>query len=222
MADPFLSDLTALGGRTRSGLQSLASTRAAIDSNLRPKETPMRLFKQRPVLSALIVAAVMVGLAPVAYAVVDHFVVRIDPDKSEPEIADDVETQLEAAGIAADVEATKLGDGRVKLQIHSDDPEQCSSQIGGVRFDVAGEPGQAAATQMRLQITAKLSPDERAEIVEIMTSDSLHDRLEPTHLSDADKVAAIRAEFAAHGYHAVDATFGAEGVTLTISAPPAP
>src|SRR5262249_21782596 len=115
VADPWSSDLSALGDHTRRDLRSLDATRAALAAS--QEKTKMRFFKAHPALSALLALAVLAVAAPLAYAVVREVWVRIDPDKPAPEIERDIQSQLEAAGVPATVHADKTDDGKLRLAI---------------------------------------------------------------------------------------------------------
>jgi uncharacterized protein with GYD domain len=139
VAEPYTDDLAALGTHTRTGLRSLATTRAGCESHeSKPK---MRFFKAHPALATLIVVGILGLFAPVAYAIVDRVFLSIDVSKSEHEIEQDVKDQLTAAGRDnATVKATK-GDHEYTVEISSDNPEdlgKLSLQIaaGGKTYNV--------------------------------------------------------------------------------------
>lgn len=131
MAEPWTDDLAALGTHTRSGLPSLARTRAACERTTDP-EPKMRFFKAHPALTALIAIAILGLFAPVAYAIVDRVFLSIDVSKSEAEIEQGLKDQLAAAGHgSATVKATKT-DHAYSVEISSDDPD-----FGKLDFQIA-------------------------------------------------------------------------------------
>jgi hypothetical protein len=129
VADPWTDDLAALGTHTRSGLRSLAITRAEC---VHHERKPMRFFKQHPALAALLVLAILGIAAPVAYAIVDRVFLSIDVNKSESEIEADVQAQLQAAGKTGTVTATK-GNHEYEVAIESDDPS-----LGNLDLEIVG------------------------------------------------------------------------------------
>jgi hypothetical protein len=119
VADPWSNDLAALGTHSRTGLRSLAMTRAACTDERKPK---MRFFKQHPALATLLVLAILALFAPVAYAIVDRVFLSIDVSKSETEIENDIYDQLHAAGHPNAVVTAKKSDHQYEIAIESQDP----------------------------------------------------------------------------------------------------
>lgn len=112
----WTDDLAALGDESRRGLRSLAATRASV-----PTENKMRFHKAHPALAALIALLVIGVTAPLAYAFVRHVLVTVDPDKPTDQIEKDVTDQLHAAGVEANVKATKSDDRPLEIRIESSD-----------------------------------------------------------------------------------------------------
>src|SRR5690242_13103099 len=88
VAEPWSSDFAALAERSRHGLRPLAAFSE-------PKETKMRFFKSHPALAAVVTLLVLGLVSGAAYAVVREAWISIDPDKSAPEIQQDIEDQLQ-------------------------------------------------------------------------------------------------------------------------------
>ena len=219
MADPWSSDLAALGECSRRNLRTLEATRAALAE--RPQEIPkMRFFKSHPALAALIALAVLAVAAPIAYAVVREVWISIDPDKPAPEIEKDITTQLEAAGMPGTVHAEKSDDGRLKVSImHSGmKPEDIGS---AVHISVTGETGEKPQHMVRLEVGCALEKAQFDQLTDVLSSDDMVDALKNEDLSDADRAAAIKTVLAAHGFKSVEITTDDEGIHVKVTAPPA-
>src|SRR5258708_4810574 len=116
----------------------MAATRA-----LRYQETKsMRFsFKQRRMFAVLVVLAVLL-VTPLAYAVVNRVFLHIDPDKTAPEIQQDLKDQLDKAGVkGAEVEVQKPDDGRIEVKI--------KAEAQGSDVDIVPPEVEGAATDQR-------------------------------------------------------------------------
>lgn len=131
---PWSDDLAALGDESRRGLRSLAATRASV-----PTETKMGFHKAHPALAALIALLVIGVTAPLAYAFVRHVLVTVDPDKPTDQIEKDLTDQLHAAGVEANVKATKPDNGELQIRIQTSD-EKLGSDLS---VNVGGHVGMA-------------------------------------------------------------------------------
>lgn len=212
MADPWTHDLNSLGDRSRIGLRTLDATRAAITDKRSTQENPMRLFKQRPALAALIVLAIVVMFAPVAYAIVDRLVLSVDVDKPAEEIESDLESQLEQAGIPATVKAEKHEDG-VEISIESDDPSVGSN----LDVVVPNLPDNAVAQQLRIEVSCTLTDAQEAKLTQALRSPAFRGALGGP---DADMAAAVRKALADAGFHDVDVAVHPNSVAITVKSPP--
>lgn len=210
MADPWKEDFVALDERARKDLHPMAATRA-----LRHQEAkPMRFsFKQRPLFSALVVLAVLLA-APLAYAVVNRVLLRVDPDKSAPEIESDLKSQLEQAGMPnADVHVDKSGDGdrtQLKVKIRAQGSDELESDIS---IDPGGHPGtELERHAVAVRIAAQLSAAQQQQVTEVVSSEAFSSLLE----TGQPDLAAIKKVLADHGIDAtVEDDGGATRVTIT-------
>jgi len=195
VADLWTDDLAALGDRTRIGLPSIETTRAAILSNVSTQESNMRLFKQRPAFTVLVVLAVLVLFAPVAYAIVDRVLLSVDIEKSAPEIEQDLKHQLQAAGVTAEVEAEK-SDDKVEIRIDSDDPDL------GSKLDVivpnlpdnARVEHEHRQLQTRIELACELDEAQQQRITDVVSDRAFIDLLtdRPADQPAAELAAEVR------------------------------
>lgn len=156
MAEPWTDDLAALGNHSKTGLHSIAHTRAAC---IRREERPkMRFFKTHPVLAVLLVLVILGVAAPVAYAIYDRVFVSIDVSQSADEIEADVKAQLQAQGKSATVTATKT-DHSYEVAISSGDPT-----MGKLDLEIASPNG--TKYQLHLDIPACLPEGQHQAIGE--------------------------------------------------------
>lgn len=142
MAEPWTEDFEALTAHTREQAPALAATRARFLST--PEKSSMRFLKNRPLLAALLVLA-LVGAASGAVYAVGRVFLHVDPDMSAPEIEADVKDQLESAGVPTlGVHANKT-DGEVRIEIETTQDNLGSAldvDVGGVNpADVMREVG---------------------------------------------------------------------------------
>lgn len=161
--------------------------------------------------AVLVVLAVLLA-APLAYAVVNRVFLRIDPDKTAPEIEKDVKDQLESAGVTgADVHAEKSDDGKLKVQIKA---ENVGSDVEIV------PPPNADADQrsVRVAVTMKLTPEQQQKLAAAMKSDDVVALLEGD-LEGDDLGAALTDALAKHGIVA-DVEVDGKATSIKITAPP--
>jgi hypothetical protein len=211
---PWTDDFAALGERTASQLRSIAATRAA----LRP-EPKMSIFKRRPLFATLVAVAVLALAAPVAYAIGTRVLISIDPDQTAPEIEQNIQEQLDNAGVPATVTADKTDDGVVAVKIATTDPDALGSgfdiQVPTGTIDVRGS---ATQSQIRLELGTKLDGAQLQQAQAAITSPAVIAAI----TSDPDHAAqTIIAALAAAGFPAVQVTNDAGGFTVHVtSAPP--
>ncbi len=217
MADPWSSDLAALGEHSRRNLRTLDATRAALAQH--PQETKMRFFKSHPALAALIALAVLAVAAPIAYAVVREVWVSIDPDKPAAEIEKDVQGQLEAAGVHGTVHAEK-SDGQLKVSI-----QHVGSNAGDIgsalHIHVAGKEAVGQVQRMvRFEMACELTPEQMQQLTDVMSGPDMVGVLAKDFASDYDRKTAIAGVLAAHGFKRAEITVDAESVQVKVTAPP--
>lgn len=226
MADPWTDDLAALGEDTRAQLGSLAHTRARLRM-----EPPMKnVFKRRPLFAIAVTALVLAVAAPVAWAIGTKIFVTFDPDKSAPEIEQDITNQLQSAGVTATVHADK-SDGRLSVQIRGSGEaldhanlEVVPAGSAGVVIEKEGSAGskQVVSRQIRLEVeTAQPLEDAAlAKLQAVLGTKEVTDALEGDDLDHLEEV--VTDALANAGFHAVtvEATPGA--LTVHVTAPPAP
>jgi hypothetical protein len=211
VAEPWTDDFAALGERSRTQLRSLAASRAHV---LSQPETKMRLLKNRPVLAVLLLLA-LVGAASGAVYAVDRVFLTVDPDKSAPEIEQDVKAQLKAANIEADVHAQKDDDNKVEVRILSSD-DKLPDKLG-----VTTPDGDGGADGRRLRLEAKCHLDD-AQMKELTTVASSHDMVAALMdaKDDAETIAQIKRALDAAGFHDVEVTTSATEINVTVKSPP--
>ncbi len=213
MADPWSSDLAALGEHSRRGLRSLDATRAALAQ--RPQETKMRFFKKHPALAALLAILVIGLFAPLAYAVVHRVFLTVDPQKPASEIEADLRSQLQSAGVNASVHAEKTDDGKLRIGIMPTDPS-------GSDVDVVVNGGGAPGGGLRVEVHCLLDPTQMQRLQAVVQSDQLIQLFvdRPDGQSDDDLAAAIARVLADQGFHGVEVRHQDSSFTLVIKSPP--
>ncbi len=217
MADPWSSDLAALGEHSWRNLRTLDATRAALAQH--PQETRMRFFKSHPALAALIALAFLAAAAPIAYAVVRDVWVSIDPDKPASEIEKDVQSQLEAAGVQGTVRAEK-SDGQLKVSIQHVGSN--ADDIGSaLHVSVAGKEavGQVQRT-VRFEMACELDEAQMQRLTDLMSGPEMVGVLAKDFDSDYDRKTAIAGVLAAHGFKGAEITVDADSIDIKITAPP--
>ena len=206
MAEPWTTDLAALGTHTRTGLRSPAITRAACTHH---ESTPkMRFFKQHPALATLIILAILGIATPVAYAVVDRVFLSIDPSKSESEMEDDVLDQLEAQGRGDAVVTARKTDHEYSVTIESEDPS-----LGNLDIEVPGNDGKLY--QVHIDIPPTL-PEAQQMAVGVAASKALQ---RPNNESDAEIEKAIIADLAKAGVTNATVKISGTSVSIVVKAP---
>ncbi len=203
MAEPWTDDLAALGTHTRSGLRSLASTRAACD--LHERKPKMRFFKAHPALATLLVVALLGLFAPVAYAIVDRVFLSIDTSKSETELEQDLKQQLDNAGHSgASVKATK-NDHEFTIAIESDNP----ALAGNLDLQINGANNEPINLHLAL-------PETLTEAQGIAVGEAASNAIQrPNNETDAQVEKQIVDELARHGM--TDVTVHVQGDSLSIT-----
>ncbi len=211
MDNRLSEDLAALGERSQHQLRPLAATRAYVLSA--QENSKMRFFKNRPVLAVLLLAA-LVGVASGAAYAVDRVFLQVDPDETAPQIQLDVSTQLQNAGVNADVHADK-SDGKVEVRIATSDPSLPD------RLDVSALGGaevQRDAGQLRIEAHTAL---DSGQIAQLTSAGSSSDVLAALAIAEAKgDTGPLTAAFAGHGFHDVTISVAGTSVTVTITAPP--
>ncbi len=211
MDNRLSEDLAALGERSQHQLRTMAATRAHILSA--QENSKMRFFKNRPMLAVLMVLA-LVGVASGAAYAVDRVFLQVDPDETAPQIQQDVTTQLQNAGVTADVHADKR-DGKIEVKIATSDPTLPGrldvSALGGA--EVESDQG-----ELTIEVQAKLGD---AQIAQLTSAGSSTDVLTALAIAETKgDTAPLAAAFAAHGFHDVTINVAGTSVTVTITAPP--
>ena len=203
MAEPWSDDLAALGDESRRGLRSLAATRASV-----PTETKMRFHKAHPALAALIALLVIGVTAPLAYAFVRHVLVTVDPDKPTDQIEKDVTDQLHAAGVEANVKATKPEGGALQIRIQTSD-ETLGSNLA---VNVGGQLGSAQQGRgIRIECR-ECDADQQAAITKAVTGDAVLDVTD----DDAAIGPALQKALADQGFKNVNVNVAPDAVTVTV------
>jgi nitrogen regulatory protein PII len=205
---PWTDDFAALGERSASQLRSIAAMHAA----LRP-EPKMSIFKRRPLFATVVALAVLALAAPIAYAIGTRVFISIDPDQTAPEIEQNVQQQLDNAGVPATVTADKFGDGNVRVQIKA-------SPAVGSNLDVElGNLGSnAEQSQVRLEVMAQLSDPQFDQLQTVIASDAVTNAVDNDAPADAEK--AVTDALAAAGFHAVTVHVVDGSLTVRVTAPP--
>lgn len=227
MADPWTDDLAAFGEDTRAQLGSLAHTRARLRMEPQMK---MNVFKRRPLFAIAVTALVLAVAAPVAWAIGTKIFVTFDPDKTAPEIEQDISHQLESAGVTATVHADK-SDGRLSVRIQGSGEaldharlEVVPSGSAGVTIERHGSAAssQVVRRQIRLEVQSeqKLGDAAMAKLQAALASPAVTDALEGDDLEHLEEVATDA--LADAGFHAVTVEASAGGLTVVVTGPPTP
>ena len=134
-SEAWTADFAALRDATREELPPVEATErfalaSALDPTTRERKPVMSFIRRKPLLAALIMLAALVVLVPVSYAVVDRLFLSFDPDDTPEQIADDLRSQLESAGIDdAEVEVERSGAAtRVKVRASVDEHAEVDVQ----------------------------------------------------------------------------------------------
>jgi len=215
--NPWSHDFKALEDKTRERLPSLESTRTALST--RSTETKMRYFKTHPALAALVALLALSLVGGVAYAVVREVFIHIDPDKPADQIEQDVHDQLQAAGVPANVEASKDDEGHLKLKIRTNDPHVGSD----VKITVSGMPEHAEQSGLRLelQVACELSDAQKQALEAAASNEAIIELvINRGDKTDADLAAAVKKILADAGFTDVDVAVGDGTLKLTVKSPP--
>jgi hypothetical protein len=225
VAEPWTRDLDALDERSRHGLRSLGSFAP------QPKETKMRFFKTHPALAAIAVLATLSLAGGAAYAVVREVWISIDENKSAPEIAQDVTTQLQQQGIPATAKIDKRGDGSFMIQVTTPDDEAGSDlsnmhirfgdknahmidPMGGrsIKLDVRCE-----LTDAQMKLVQDAAPAATVKLVEAAVAAK-----DFSGVTSGGLAKAIQDELVARGFHGASVVLDPDVVRLIIPSPPQP
>ena len=136
----------------------------------------MRFFKNRPLLAALIVAA-LVGVASGGAYVVKHTLLTIDDTKPPAEIEADVESQLAQEGVTANVTADKTAEGTLQLTIASTD-EKLPDKLRDMGAIVVGngtDDADVQQEQLRIAIDddARLDDAQMKRLTDVLTTNAV-------------------------------------------------
>ena len=215
MADPWTNDFAALDERSRKQLRSLAAVRAHVLSQ--PENSRMRFFKNRPLLAALVVVG-LVGAASGAVYAVDRVFLSVDPDETAPEIEQDVQHQLDQAGIVGTVHAEK-SDGRLTVAIQSTDDHLGSDlPVMVMRGSNAGAPQQNG---VRVQLHTDLSIAQQQQLTEALGEQAFVEQLMRDDMAGhPDGADAYKTQLASHGFHDVTVEAADHAITISVNAPP--
>jgi len=221
VADLFTRDLAALDERSRHPLRSMAATRARVLST--PSETSkMRFFKNRPLLAALIVAA-LVGVASGGAYVVKHTLLTIDDSKSAPEIEADVESQLAQEGVTASVKADKTEEGTLQLTIASGDPTLPDKlrDMGAIVVGNGSDDADVQQDQLRITVDddAHLDDAQMKRLTAVLTTNAV---LRAVAGNAPDTTTVIEDELAKAGFTDVEVTVTGSDVVIRVKSPPSP
>ena len=162
----------------------------------------MRPFFKRPMFAALIVLGVLFSGA--AYAVVTRVFLHVDPDKSAPEIEQDVKQQLDNAGMTGTEVHAEKSDGKLKLEIKAENTGSSDVEI------VPPEGGEQRSVRVAVKFDA--TPAQMEQVATAMQSPDVHAAVE----SDTPDAAAIKNALASHGLDA-DVTVDGGAVSVTIT-----
>jgi hypothetical protein len=210
------NDKKALDGRTRERFPSLEATRTALSA--RSKETQMRYFKSHPALAAIVALLALSLVGGVAYAVVREVFVTVDPQKPADEIQKDVQTQLQAAGVNATVQADKNDEGRLKIRIGTTDPHVGSD----LKVTIKGMPaGEQQQLRLELKVTCELDDAQKEALTAAAGSEAIHKLvLERGDATDADIAAAVQKILADAGFTDTEVAVAEGSLSITIKSPP--
>jgi hypothetical protein len=214
VADPWTDDLAALGEKTRSQLRPIAATRTSL--RMEPK---MSFFKRRRILATALAALALAIAAPVAYAIGTKIFISVDTDKPATEIEQDIQSQLQAAGMTADVHADK-SDGHLKVMIKS-----LPWTGSNVEIDVKGAHG-SDVVQRRLEVQIetpqRMDDAALARLQAVLDSKDVKAAVEAPDL-DADKVEEIVTDALVNaGFRSVQVDVDGDSITVHVTAPPTP
>lgn len=221
MAEPWSHDFGALAERSQQGLRSLEATRASLSTRKHDtQERTMRFFKTHPALAALVTILALSLVGGAAYAVVREVWVSIDPDKSAPEIQQDVNSQLEQQGVHANVEISKPGDGRIGIKIKTTG-EQAGSDMENLHIQIAGKEANVEDVQrrMKLHVQCQLDEAQLKALQETVSSEPVIEAIE-NHESNDDIAKAMTKALADAGFHDVDVQVDDTGTLVTVKSPP--
>ncbi|MBV8761031.1 MAG: hypothetical protein JO257_27295 [Deltaproteobacteria bacterium] len=168
----------------------------------------MRFHKAHPALAALIALLVIGVTAPLAYAFVRHVLVTVDPDKPTDQIEKDVTDQLHAAGVEANVKATKDSDGPLQIRIQTSDETLGSNlavNVGGSA--VAAQQGRGIRIECR-----ECSADQQTAVTKAATADSVLDVID----DDAAIGPALQKALGDQGFKNVTVNVTPEAVTVSV------
>ena len=216
MADPWSSDFAALAERSQHGLRPLASFS-------QPKETKMRFFKSHPALAAVVTLLVLGLVSGAAYAVVREVWVYVDPDKSAPELQQDLQDQLEDQGVHAKVTVDKPTIGKTQVRIMATGSAGSDVDLQKLHVEVAGHEGEEQQTfhGIRFQVACNLTEEQMNTTQRTVTDERFIEML-VKHTPNDEIARAIKAELAAKGFHDVEVKVDADGIDVTVKAPPTP
>lgn len=227
----WLDDVASLREESARALPDIDDTAALLSRAARtathhttePKENRlMSIIRHKPIIAIAIAALALLVLAPAAYALVDKFILEIDPDQPEEVIEEDIRDQLEAIGVEptdVDVEKIETPNGnQVSVEIESEDHDVVANHgLDNMGVRVEGDQGRLSQTRVAFEI-----PDGYADTAELLTlvkneafGSLLSER--PTDMTDADYAVALESFFADHGFPNVTANVQGPNVTLSIA-----
>ena len=217
MDSPWSNDFKALEEATHERLPSLEATRTALST--RSTETKMRFFKTHPALAAIVMLLALSLVGGAAYAVVREVMITIDSDKPADEVAQDIQDQLEAAGVPSTVQATKRDDGKTEIRIGT------HGKLGDVDLKFADKHGDGSVHQesLRLQLEMKceLTDAQMESAVQISSGPMVVElAMNRGDKSDADVIATVKKAYADGGFKDVDVAIAGADLIVTIKAPP--
>lgn len=216
MAEPWSSDFAALAERSQHGVRPLAAFS-------QPKETKMRFFKSHPALAAVVTLLVLGLVSGAAYAVVREVWVYVDPDKSAPELQQDLQEQLEDQGVHAKVSVDKPAEGKMQVRIMSTGSAGSDVDLEKLHVHVAGHEDDEQQTfrGIRFEVRCGLTEEQMSITQRVVTGDRFIDMLQK-HASNDEIARAIKDELAAKGFHDVEVKVDADGIDVIVKSPPTP
>jgi len=220
VADPWTEDFTALGTASRSQLRPMAATRAHVLSH--QETSKMRFFTNRPVLALLLVLA-FVGVASGAAYAVNRVFLSVDPDMTAPEIEQDVQAQLDQAGIKGTVHADK-SDDKIQIAIKSDDERLGSDLDVDVDVPNAGVITDRQGAGVRMELATVLTDAQQKQLMDAITGKVFTDLIIADKMADHHDTAALATalarELASHGFKDVAIDIQPTATTVRVNAPP--
>lgn len=200
MADPWSEDFAALGEKSRAQLRSIDATRNLVSAQPAQESMFMRLFKQRPIVSALLILLALGTVTPLAYALVKTVFITVDTEKSPEELSAEIQRQLREQQIEAVVKVAKPDERSTVLEIWSDDPDL---RVPEVNVVPSGDT-EVRSEMERIEIDNKcgLTAAEERTLAEAFAKAYYPNHAIPSPQPKAARIVAMRKLLAGLGYEA--------------------